>query len=76
MSVATDPVGIGDDLEAVVARARREAEESGELASEGGGAGVGLDPDVRDFILSILRDGTYAEAVSELARRDPDLATQ
>lgn len=75
--MATDPVGIGDDLEAVVARARREAEEAGELASWSGPAvAAGIDPDVRDFILGILRDGTYAEAVSELARRDPDQATQ
>jgi hypothetical protein len=76
--MATEPVSLGgEDLSALVARARRKAAEAGELLpDEVHGHQAEVDDDVREFILSILRDGTYAAAVSELARRDPDLATQ
>jgi hypothetical protein len=75
--VASDPLDLVEDLTAVVARARSEAAEAGELLPSGVGVPqVDLEEADREFILSILRDGSYAEAVAQVAERDPDLANQ
>jgi hypothetical protein len=76
--MATEPLEPGgEDLKAFVAQARRRAADAGELLPDEVHAyQAEVDDDVREFILSILRDGTYAAAVAELARLDPDLATQ
>jgi len=76
--MATEPVGLGgDNLSDLVTEARRRAADAGELLPDDArGCQAQVDDDVRDFILSILRDGTYAAAVAELAKSDPDLATQ
>lgn len=65
------------ELAAVVARARRRAEELGELPR---GPFPPWEPtmssDVADVILELLRDGTYAEAVARIAAEDSALADQ
>jgi hypothetical protein len=74
---ATEPVSLGGDLATVVARARRQAAEAGERLPAGAAAyDAEVEDDVREFLLSILRDGSYAAAVAELTRHDPELATQ
>jgi hypothetical protein len=76
-AMATEPVSLGGDLATVVARARRQAAEAGELLPADAAAyEAEVEDDVREFLLSILRDGSYAAAVAELTRHDPDLATQ
>jgi hypothetical protein len=65
------------ELAAVVERARRRAEEMGEVPrgpfprfeSK-------IPPEVAEVILEMLRDGTYAEAVARVAADDPELADQ
>jgi hypothetical protein len=75
--MAIEPLGPADDLAEVLACARRRAAESGELLPPDSAPYVAdVGEDVREFVLGILRDGSYAAAVAELAGRDPDLATQ
>ena len=75
--MATDPISLGDDFEAAVARARRSAELAGELRPPVIGPYVSpLDDEERDLVLEVLRDGTYEGAVAAIAAEDPDLASQ
>jgi len=75
--MVTQPVSPGGDLETVVARARQLAIESGELLpADTPSYRAQVAEDVREFVLSIVRDGTYAAAIAELGRQDPDLANQ
>jgi hypothetical protein len=76
-NVATDPISRGDDFEAVVARARRAAELAGELRPPViGPYDSPLNADERQFLLGLVRDGTYARAVAVIAAEDPDLASE
>jgi len=65
---------LGPELSAVVQRARRRAEELGELPGEPISS---LEPrishEVGEVILELLRDGTYAEAVERTVADDPEL---
>ena len=63
-----------EDLDALVARIRKEALAAGEIVESPSVGPIDLDEDVRAFLVSILEDGSYAEASAEIARRDPDLA--
>jgi hypothetical protein len=75
--MATHPVDVPDDLETVVAQARRAAALAGELGPRAAGPYVSpLAPEERDAILGVLRDGSYGRAVATLTADDPDLATQ
>ena len=65
-----------EDLDALVARVRQEAKAAGEIIERPSSARSDLDGEVRDFIVSILADGSYAEASAEVARRGPDLANR
>lgn len=62
------------ELSAVVQRARRRAEELGELPGEPISS---LEPrislEVGEVILELLRDGTYAAAVERIVADDPEL---
>jgi hypothetical protein len=65
------------ELAGVVERARRRAEEMGELPrgpfppfeSK-------IPPQAADVLVEWLRDGSYEEAVARIAEEDPDLATE
>lgn len=75
--VATDPISLGDDFEAVVARARRAAELAGELRPPVIGPYESpLDAEERQFLLGLVRDGTYGRAVAVIAAEDPELASE
>jgi hypothetical protein len=62
------------ELEAVVARARRSAQEAGELDLPTGPFESPWVPELRDAVATILNDGTFAEAARSVALSDPDLA--
>lgn len=65
------------DLAATVERARRLAAEAGELTpTRGSPAPPKLPADVARVIGTLLRDGTYAEAVARVVAIEPDLADQ
>ena len=65
------------ELAAVVERARRRAEEMGELPRGPFPPFEStIPPDVAEIILELLRDGTYADAVARVAAEDPELADQ
>jgi len=65
------------ELAAVVERARRRAEVSGELRTRGSGVFVSpLTPEARAIVLEWLRDGGYDEAIARVVADDPELATQ
>ncbi|MGH9245229.1 MAG: hypothetical protein ACRD29_13120 [Acidimicrobiales bacterium] len=65
------------ELAAVVERARRRAEEMGELPrGPFPRFEATIPPAVADVLLELLRDGTYAEAVARIAAEDPELADQ
>ena len=68
---------MGDDFEAVVARARRAAELAGALQPPVIGPYVSpLSPEEREAVLALLSDGTYQCAVDAIAAEDPDLASE
>lgn len=65
------------ELAAVVERARRRAEEMGELPHKPFPPFESkIPPELAEVILELLRDGTYAEAVARIAADDPELADQ
>ena len=65
------------ELAAVVARARRRAQEAGELHPAGNPPFESvLDPAAREIVVSWIRDGGYDRAVAEVVADEPDLATQ
>ena len=63
------------DLAAAVDRARKLAEDAGELSpSRGGSFESRIPPEVGSAIVELLRDGTYAATVARVVADDPDLA--
>lgn len=65
------------ELAASVERARRLAADTGELTpTRGSPSPPKLPADVARVIGSLLRDGTYAEAVARVVALEPDLADQ
>ena len=63
-------------LEAAIERARSRATKSGELHPHAAGPAMAAVPDeLAEFVSQILSDGTYARAVEQIGREDPDLAT-
>lgn len=70
-------LGSDPELSAVVERARRRAQEAGELQLVGAPPFESpLDPAAREIVVSWIRDGGYDRAVAEVVADDPDLATQ
>ena len=67
-----DPVHLEPELRELIARARREAKEAGELKPPGR-TSASISPQAQAVIMEWLRDGGYAEAVARLAAEDPDL---
>lgn len=75
--MATDPLDLKDDLDSVVARARRRMIAAGrDKAPVVGVYRSPLGAGEREAILELLRDGTYHRAVARVAAADPDLANQ
>jgi hypothetical protein len=75
--VAIDPIEFDPELREVVARARRAAEDAGELRPPGTGPlRSSIPPEARAAVMEWLRDGGYAAAVARIAAEDPDLADQ
>ena len=72
--VAVERVERNPELDAVVARVRRHAAETGELGRyRSGRYRSQVPPEVADAVLELLRDGTYAAAVASIVADDPDL---
>lgn len=73
----TTKLHLDPELAAVVERARRRAEEMGELPR---GPFPALEsqipPEAVDLVVGWLRDGGYDEAIARIASEDPDLANQ
>jgi hypothetical protein len=64
------------ELVSAVARARKRAGESGELKPAGRGLdAVPVSGEFAKLVRRVLSDGTYAQAVEQIGREDPDLAT-
>jgi hypothetical protein len=75
--MAVDPIDLDPELRELVARARRRAEEAGELRPPSHGPiRSSISPEAQAVIMEWLRDGGYAEAVARIAAEDPDLADQ
>ena len=75
--MAVDPIDLDPELRELVDRARRAAEEAGEMHPPGRGPlSSSMSPEAQAVILEWLRDGGYAEAVARIASEDPDLADQ
>lgn len=75
--MAVDPIDLDPELRRLVERARRAAEEAGELRPPGRGPiRSSISPEAQAVIMEWLRDGGYAEAVARIAAEDPDLADQ
>ncbi len=67
---------VSSELESAVTRARQRAAETGELHPAGSGlAGPPISPELAEFVRRVLTDGTYEQAVEQIGREDPDLAT-
>jgi hypothetical protein len=65
------------ELTAVVERARRQAEEAGELKrGPFPPFESNIPPEAADALVEWLRDGGYEAAVAQIALEDPDLANQ
>lgn len=64
------------ELLSAVARARKRAADSGELKPAGRGLDtVPVSAELAELVRRVLSDGTYAQAVEQIALEDPDLAT-
>jgi hypothetical protein len=64
------------ELVSAVARARKRAAESGELQPAGRGLeAIPVSAELGELVRRVLSDGTYAQAVEQIGREDPDLAT-
>ena len=75
--MAVDPIDVDPELRELVARARRRAEEAGELRPPARGPlRTSISVEVGAVIMELLRDGTYAAAVARIAAEDPDLADE
>ena len=75
--MAVDPIDLSPELREIVERARRAAEEAGELLPPGvGPLRCTIPVEAREAIIELLRDGTYAAAVARIAAEDPDLADE
>lgn len=75
--MAVDPIDLDPELRRLVERARRAAEEAGELRPPGRGPiRSSISAEAQAVIMEWLRDGGYAEAVARIAAEDPDLADQ
>jgi len=75
--MAVDPIELNPELRSVVERARRAAEEAGELRPPAIGPLRSTIPaEAREAIMGLLRDGTYAAAVARVAAEDADLADE
>jgi hypothetical protein len=75
--VAVEPVELNPELRSVVERARRAAEEAGELRPPAiGPLRSAIPADAREAIMGLLRDGTYAAAVARATAEDNDLVDQ
>lgn len=75
--VAVDPIDLDPELRELIKRARRAAEEAGELRPPGRGpVPSAISPEAQAVIMEWLRDGGYAEAVARIAAEDPDMADQ
>jgi hypothetical protein len=65
------------ELAAVVERARRRAEETGEFPrGPFPPFESSIPPEAAELIREWLRDGGYDEAIAQIAAEDPDLANQ
>ena len=77
LGVVSTKLRLEPELAASVERARQRAAETGELTpAQGSSAPPKLPPEVARVIGSLLRDGTYAEAVARVVALEPDLADQ
>ena len=73
--MAVDPIELSPELGRLVERARLAAEAAGELRPPASGPLLSTVPvEAQEAIVSLLRDGTYADAVARIAAEDPDLA--
>jgi hypothetical protein len=67
---------IQSEFELAVVRARDRAAATGEPRPGGKGlAAVPVTAELAEFVQRVLSDGTYARAVEQLGREDPNLAT-
>ncbi len=64
-----------EGLEAAVEHARLRAARSGELQPTSTSAETPVPDELSDFVTRVLGDGTYARAIEQIGRDDPDLAT-
>jgi hypothetical protein len=72
MNLRLDP-----ELAAVVERARRRVNETGELTRGPFPTFEStIPPEATDGLVDWLRDGGYDDAISRITREDPDLANQ
>lgn len=75
--VATNPLRLEDDFDAVVAKVRRELIAAGKNKAPAIGEYVSpLGPEERTAIMRLLRDGTYHKAAARVGEEDPELADQ
>ena len=75
--MATRPQQLDPKLQELVEKARAGLVEDGEWPpGRHAGFETRMGREAQDFVVRILRDGTYAAEVANIGREDPELADQ